>query len=157
MLSTCKAFCCDGIWQPLLAGNKRSQNLSRSLLHVLLLLLAAPPSPQAWPEIQSHPVAFHPRYVCQSLCGAGVLHRPIFIQCWYWSELRSPYPMRLPNPNPVPDKNRAPKGQKLYPTLRLGSRGRFLRHFQTLGLYWINFSLRGVSHRSPSGTVPSHL
>ena len=50
--------------------------------------------------------------------------------------------MRLSNPSPVLDKNRAPMVQEFYTGLGLGSGGRLLRHFQTPVLYWINFSLR---------------
>ena len=51
-------------------------------------------------------------------------------------------PMRLPDPSPVLDKNRASMGPEFYPVLGLGSGERLLWHFQTAILYWINFSLR---------------
>ena len=51
-------------------------------------------------------------------------------------------PMRLPDPGPVLDTNRAPMGPENFPVLGLGSGERRLWHFQTPVLYWINFSLR---------------
>ena len=51
-------------------------------------------------------------------------------------------PTRLPDPNPVLDKNHAPMGPEFYPVLELGSGERLLWHFQTPVLHWIHFSLR---------------
>ena len=68
--------------------------------------------------------------------------RQIFIQCWYWEKLCSPYEgAKL---QPILDKNRAPMGPEILLVLGLGSEGRLLRHLQTPTLYWINFSLRGL-------------
>ena len=52
-------------------------------------------------------------------------------------------PMRLPDPSPVLDKNRAPMSPEILSgTGWLGSGEKLLCHFQTPVLYWINFSLR---------------
>ena len=51
-------------------------------------------------------------------------------------------PMRLPDPSPVLDKNRAPMGPEILSSTGAGSGERLLWHFQTPVLYWINFSLR---------------
>ena len=55
--------------------------------------------------------------------------------------------MRLPDPSPVLDKNRAPIWvQKFYPQYwGWGLEKRLLWHFQTPVLYWINFQSAHVN------------
>ena len=51
-------------------------------------------------------------------------------------------PMRLPDPSPVLDKNRAPMGPEILSSVGAGVWWRLLWHCKTPVLYWINFSLR---------------
>ena len=52
-------------------------------------------------------------------------------------------PVRLPNPSPAPDKNRAPTGPEILSSTGAGLVGeRPLRYLQTPVLDWINVSLR---------------
>ena len=51
--------------------------------------------------------------------------------------------MRVPNPSPVLDRNRAPMGPEILSSAGAGVWGKFHLAFQTPVLYWINISLRG--------------
>ena len=54
-------------------------------------------------------------------------------------------PMRLPDPSPVLDKNRAPMGPGILSSTGAGVWRRLLWHFRTPVLYWMNFSLRNYN------------